>query len=354
MEHHKTIKYPNFSIKTYLSDCQVHFRVHETGEHDELAINCPTCVTNGEQRPDTKKRLWINASTGDFYCYNCTWSGQLPRLVQALSHTSLLGALRIMKGKTGNLELLNYRLSNEVDFTFKELDDEDLSLPECEFPHGFEFFSESRKKKTIFHKYLDKRGISLDYACEMEWGFSTVGYTANRLIVPSYMDKRLVLWQARDVLEKKHPCWNDKQLYKKVLNPKGVSKAKVLYNFDQAKDFEEIIICEGFIDAAKAGENAVAINGKTLHSAQLEALSRTKAKSIVLLLDPDAFTDEKRYVNGPKKGRVRKPSSVEKARSMLSVLFEVRSVRLPDGTDAGKYSHDELKQLINTASRRRA
>lgn len=345
-------RYPNFSIKSYLSQCQLPFKIHETGEHDELAIDCPTCVSNGEKRPDTKQRLWINASTGDFYCYNCTWSGQLPRLVQALSHTSLLGALRIMKGKTSELELLNYRLSNEVDFTFKELDEEDVTLPECQFPHGFEFFSETRKKKTIFHKYLAKRGISLDYACELGWGFSTVGYTANRIIVPSFMDDRLVLWQARDVLEEKHPSWGDKQVYRKVLNPKGVSKAKVLYNFDVAREHEEIILCEGFIDAAKAGENAVAINGKTLHAAQLEALSRTKAKSIVLLLDPDAFTDEKRYVNGPKKGRVRKPSSVEKARSMLSVLFDVRTVRLPDGMDAGKYTHEELRQIIDTRRRR--
>lgn len=347
-------KYPNFSIKSYFSDVQINYRSHETGEHEELAINCPTCVSNGEARPDTKKRLWVNSTTGDFYCYNCTWAGQLPRLIQAISHVSLLGALRIMKGKTGNLELLNYRLSNEVDFTFKELDDEDLSLPECEFPHGFELFSEARKKHTIFHKYLDKRGIGLDYACQMEWGYSKVGYTKNRIIVPTFMDKRLVLWQARDVLEKKHEHWGDKQLYRKVLNPKGVSKSKVLYNFDIAKDFEEIIICEGFIDATKAGPSAVAINGKTLHSAQLEALARTKAKSVILLLDPDAFVDEKRFGAGSKKGRIKKPSSVEKARSMLSVLFEVKTVRLPDGMDAGKYDHEELAQLIRQNQRRTA
>lgn len=348
------MKYPNFSVKNYLNDIQLQFNTHDTGEHNELAINCPSCVDNGEPRPDTKKRLWINGKTGDFYCYNCSWAGQLPKLVCALSHTTLLGALRIMKGKTGNLEILSYRLSNEVDFTFKELESEEIgNLPEVEFPHGFELFSENRDAKTIFHKYLRKRGIDLDYACEQEWGYSKRGYTANRLIVPTYMNKRLVMWQARDILEKKHQLWGTKE-YRKVLNPKGVSKSKVLYNFDKAKEFEEIVVVEGFIDAAKVGDNAVAINGKSLHAAQLEAFTQTKAKSIVLLLDPDAFEDEKRYANGPKKGRLRKPSSVEKARSMLSVLFDVRTVKLPDGRDAGSYDHDELQSIINAGVRKRA
>lgn len=341
------LAHPNFSLRDYLFESKVDFLVHDSNGHDEYALNCPACIENGEPRADTKRRLWINTETGKFYCYNCTWAGQLTKFVQRISKTSLVGALRILKGKSSDLEILNYRLSNNVEFSYSEMEDDTLPLAETEFPHGFELFADNKKRKTIYHKYLDSRGVSMSYASEMDWGFCDVGYAQKRIIVPTYMNDKLVLWQARDILAESHPLYGKKD-YKKVLNPKGVSKSKVLYNFDKAKESSEIIVCEGFFDAAKAGENAVAINGKTLHSAQVEALAQTKARSIILLLDPDAFTDERRYASGKLAGQVKKACSVEKARSMLASLYDVRIVRLPDGRDAGSYQQDELQSLIHS------
>lgn len=335
--------YPNFDMREYLRESRVPFVAHDSNGHEEYALNCPSCVENGEPRADTKQRLWINTESGKFYCYNCAWSGQLTKFVQRISNTSLIGALRVLKGKNTSMEILNYRLSNDSDFSYQDIESDELKLVETQFPHGYESFAENKKKVTVFHKYLAKRGVSLNYAAKMEWGYCKVGYAKGRIIVPTYMNEHLVLWQARDVLEESHPNFGTKE-YKKVLNPKGVSKSKVLYNFDQAKNHSEIIICEGFFDAVKAGENAVAINGKTLHSSQVEALAATKARSIILLLDPDAFKD----------GRGGKVSSVEKARSMLAALYDIRIVRLPDGRDAGSYDMNELSLLIYGKHRRQA
>ena len=94
------------------------------------------------------------------------------------------------------------------------------------------------------------------------------------------------------------------------------------------------------MDAAKAGPAAVAVNGKTLHAAQVEWLTKTKARKVCLLLDPDAFTD------GRRKGDKVKPSSVEAARALLSIYFTVRTVRLPEGRDAGSYRAGELRAIL--------
>jgi hypothetical protein len=128
-----------------------------------------------------------------------------------------------------------------------------------------------------------------------------------------------------------------------------VSKSKVLYNFDVAAKFSTVVIVEGFIDAAKAGPNAMAINGKKLHAAQAEHLTRTKAREIVLCLDPDAFTDQRYHRTGPRAGKLKKPSSVEHAKGLLSIYYKVRTVRLPDGRDAGSYEPSELRSLLGEA-----
>jgi DNA primase len=267
------------------------------------------------------------------HCFRCSFGGSLVRLIQTLSNVPKLSAIRILQGdKISPFEMLDFRLIEE-EFSFD--DEEEDELREIELPHGFVGFDES-KKGTIYHDYLKSRGVSLSYAKRNGWGYSHVGFVANRIIIPMYINDRLVFWQARDVLGENHPDWGNKKLYKKTRNPTGVSARKVLYNYDVAKDHDEIILVEGFIDAVKAGENAVAANGKKLHSSQVELLTRSKARSVVLLFDPDAFDD----------ARGVKPSSVFRAASMLKSFFSVDVVRLPQGRDAGSYSHDDLRSII--------
>jgi hypothetical protein len=333
--------YPNFSLEEYLEDQGITFRKKDAEDHVEFAMNCPNCVDNGEARPDTKQRLWINSKTGAFYCYNCGWDGPLPRLVQHFSNTDYMGAIKILRGKQLNpLEHLNFKLAHQsADWSDQK------KIKTVVLPHGFESFEEAGRD-TKYHDYLKKRGIPLSYAIKMGWGFSDFGYTKNRIIVPSYIDDHLVFWQARDVLDEKHEKWGTSD-YRKVLNPKGISARHVLYGYDKAQHYERIYICEGFIDAAKAGYAAVAINSKTLHHAQVELLCESNAKQVYLLLDDDAYNDEKRYVKGPKAGKLKTPSSVKRAVKMLKPYFEVKCIRFPKGRDAGSYEIKTLQKLLN-------
>lgn len=328
-------KYPNFNLTNYLMDIDISYREHDSDGHQEIAVNCCKCVDRGERRPDTKYRCWVNQKNGMFYCYNCGWTGPLEYFVKEFSKVNSGKALQILKGKLLDpMDVLSLRLHEEK-FEYDDIADE---VKEIELPHGF-------KSIDGPHPYLKKRGIPWRYAKEMDWGYCELGYCANRIIVPSYMENRLVFWQARDFLESKHEKWGTDE-YKKVLNPKGVSAKSVLYNYDTAKKYEHIILVEGFIDAVKVGLNAMATNGKVLHPKQVEWLLRTKAKKITIMWDLDSWKDHRK-----KNGKIVKKPSILRANDLLKAFFDVRLVKMPSDRDAGdfKVNSSELEDLINSS-----
>lgn len=333
-------KHPNFNFSEYLKKKDVSFRIHDSADHKEYAICCVKCVENGEPTLDTNYKCWINLEKGTFNCYRCGWTGPLVALIQKLSNVNRIAAVRILQGRRiGATELCDFNLIvEEYDF-----DDEPEKLKEIELPQGFIGFDET-DVRTPFHDYLLKRGITQNYAKENGWGFSRVGYVANRIIVPMYVNDKLVYWQARDILEEKHLHWGTKQ-YKKSLNPTGVSGRHVLYNYDVAKAYKEVYIVEGFIDAYKVGRRAVAIQGKRLHTAQVELLTNSKIETVNVLFDPDAYHDHKGIKSKRKKTTVYK-SSAEEAANLLQGFFKVRLIELPGSRDAGSYSRRALREIL--------
>jgi DNA primase len=325
-------RFPNFDLDKFLGDCDVQFKVHDAVDHIEYAMNCPMCHRRGEPSEDTHKKLWLNLKEGAFICYRCDWSGSTIRLVQTLAKSSFEDAVKLLKGKALDpLQHLNLRLV--IDEPDPHDDDEHL-LVDVELPYGFNPIESP-------HPYLEKRGIPWQYAAKHDWGVSDAGFTKDRIIVPTFMNGRLVFWQAR-------ATWDEPENkdFKKVLNPKGVSNRPILYNYDSAKEFETIIITEGFMDCAKVGADAVATNGKRLHGQQVEWLTKTKAKTIVMLWDRDAWTDAR-----VRRGKKTPPSVVQAADLLKAAGFKVKGVKLPDEKDPGSYQYKskKLRALIDSA-----
>jgi hypothetical protein len=325
-------QYPQFNLEQYLLEKDLSYQIHDSDTHCEISINCPECHKRGEPSPDRKKKLWINPEKGTFYCYRCSFSGGLVHLVKSISQCNFTQSIKLLRGRSINpLEHFELNLF-DPDLKIK-MHDEELELKEIELPYGYQPIDGPVP-------YLEERGIPWKYAMKNDWGISTAGYTKNRIIVPSFMEGKLVFWQARST-------WEVSGDEKKVLNPSGVSARSVLYNFDIAKEYETIIIVEGFADAVKVGPNAVATNGKNLHPQQLLWLEKTNAKEIILCWDYDAWTDGKVM-----KGK-NKPSSIEKASSLLkSANFEkIKAVKLPEGRDPGSFKYRSLKlqDLISKA-----
>jgi len=326
-------QYPQFSLENYLDDKGIDYQIHDSDSHAEIAINCPECHNRGEPTPDRKKKCWINPEKATFYCYRCSFSGGILQLIKSISQCTFTQAIKLVRGKSINpLEHFELKLF-DPDLKIK-MHDEELELREIELPYGYQPIDGP-------NEYLASRGIPWQYAMRNDWGISTVGFTKDRIIVPTFMEGKLVFWQARIARNEL------KEDEKKVLNPSGVSARSVLYNYDIAKKYETIILCEGFVDAVKIGPDAMATNGKNLHTNQLEWLLKTNAKTIILMWDLDAWNDGKTMRDGSKK-----PSSVEKAVATLKMGFtDVRAVKMPDAKDAGSYKYlsKKLRSFIETA-----
>jgi len=316
-------RYPNFNLKEYLVDNDFEYRSYEADGHEELATNCPMCIERGETTADVKRKLWINAEEGKYFCYRCKWSGNLVWFIRKISNTNIEGAYKILRGTILDpLDHLSLKLFSE-DVVWIE---EDVELRPIDLPYGYRKLNES-------HEYMKGRKVPFEHAEKNDWGIGVAGFCKDRLIVPTFMEDQLVFWQARATWE------SDDKEFRKVLNPQGVSARKVLYNYDEAKSHEVIYITEGFMDCCKVGENAVATNGKNLHPEQVAWLEKTNAKTVILAWDYDSWTD----------GTKRKPSSIQKASDMLKMKFSVKAVKFPKGRDAGSYASNspELKNILN-------
>lgn len=312
-----------FNLGRYLSK----YETKPSGNN--LVMRCPSC-----DKPD---KLWVLAekktdatgerTPGSFICYYCrdtdgdgVGNGPL-QLIQWLEDVDFLQALDILAANGD--DPASQDLADVVSAAFKVEEHKDLKeepVPSVELPEGFRRITEKRRPR-----YLRERGISVKRAVRYKMGYCEHGYHANRLVVPVYLDGRLVSWQARYMRKDPPPG------VKKTLFPKGAKSGQVLFNFDQAKHCQRIIVVEDPWSAVHLGRTAVATFGTTVTSHQLALLLRTEADEVVMMWDQDAI--EKAY----------------KAAVTLSSFFRVRVVELPDARDPDERSVDELRDLIRQA-----
>jgi hypothetical protein len=239
-----------------------------------------------------------------------------------------------MMGKVEGIEVINLSL-NERDFELDKDDSEEMK--EIPLPSSFLAIEGPIP-------YLEERDVPWKLARSLGWGISKSGFTKDRLIVPMFVNRKVVFWQARDMLNEKHIDWGNKKIYRKVRNPVGGSARTVLYNFDVAKKYDHIVIVEGFMDCVKTGLNVMATNGKKLHDKQIELLRTTQAKKITIFWDRDAYSD------GYTKRSCEVPCSAERAAQKLRNFFEVDFAIPPDERDPGsfKFGSKELKRILKS------
>jgi hypothetical protein len=332
-------KYPQFDLTGFMTDNKMDFKEHPADGHLEVSICCYDSRCN-EGNPDKEFKMWINEDKGTYICYRCGEYGSVVRLIMKIATCTFENALRVLKGKIteGDLNIFMFKLvdtENDIVMDY----DEETTAKEVELPYSY-------IPITGPHPYLEERGVPWQIAKAMGWGISATGYTANRIIVPTFVNNRLVFWQARDMLNEKHEHWGDKKEYRKVLNPKGVSARHVLYNYDNAKDNKTIIITEGFMDCTKVGLNAVATNGTNIHAKQIELLRESKVETVTLLWDRDSYKGK----IDKKTGKMKIPPAIKAGRT-LKDFFQVKHAILPDSRDPGDYEINDkrLEEIILNA-----
>lgn len=100
----------------------------------------------------------------------------------------------------------------------------------------------------------------------------------NRVIFPLWVEGVMKGFMARDYTDK------DKI---KTKNAKGNYRSVYFWNYDAVKESELIVLCEGVFDAVKCGlSRSIAFLGTAFTEKQKNLLLKTKAKKIVICLDP--------------------------------------------------------------------
>jgi hypothetical protein len=154
---------------------------------------------------------------------------------------------------------------------------------------------------------------------------------ANRIIIPVYQSGELKGWQARYIGELD---WkNDKDLPPKYWSCPGMQRGKVLYNFDNARQYSTCVMVEGPMDVFSFGPMAVASFGfpPTIHQLRLVVPAFDQ---IILLFDKDILDKEstrRQFNEIVAELRGQKPGGVA-------------AVQLPDG-DPGNYDREFLREF---------
>ena len=165
--------------------------------------------------------------------------------------------------------------------------------------------------------------------------------TTNTVVAPVTVGGKGVGWQARllydpDKLDNAKCAmlgfeWNAEK-GKYVRPPKyftmpGMDKREVLWNFDNARKSDTVVVTEGVFDAIRVGRCGVATFGKAVSETQVGLLQQYW-RHVVILLDPDA------------------PKETQRVKAMFGPTVDVVAVTLRGYKDAGETPQQELWSQI--------
>lgn len=240
----------------------------------EVRYNCPFCHRVGKNN-DSKFHLYIrrkeygkDAGFGVFHCFRCGAKGWIDQY----SNFHFSDSDNIYET---DLDSLVLKRRNDMEET-------DIS------PNGVT--PKSEKKAEDFEKlykvggvigkmgvdYWEERGFDREEAELFDIRLDQESY---RIIIPiKDLEGVNKFYIGRGISEFVKP--------KYWLSP-GAEKSNYIYNIHMAKDFEEIFLFEGTLDAMSGGRDCVAILGKELGEGQLNQLRKTSIKKIYVGLDPD-------------------------------------------------------------------
>jgi len=183
-----------------------------------------SCPFHNDRHPSFS----IDINQGIYHCFSCQDSGTLRGLYYKITGHGIMKDLGIEP--TGESIFSIHKQPEVVSFD---------ETPEAHVKWEGNLVPASASPDAI--KYLNKRGIPIHVANEMNIKFAFSGYTKDaenptdkkkwiyvkdRLITPVYENKKLLSLEMRDVLGEKH---YKEELEKKGLDPDEIKYKKVLY-----------------------------------------------------------------------------------------------------------------------------
>lgn len=249
---------------------------------------CPLCVENGQSRPDSRYRLYVNphkqtnrgkhSDSGFFFCQNCSAAGSVEYLLKRLGVRVEIKA-----------EDWTSVLSKLADLGNPPSRDPDDGTAEDEASYPCETYDIEDGMESW--EYLISRGLRPAQITGLRLAVGS-GRWKSRIFFPNFNEEgRMNFWSARAFGSEGGP---------KYLTSPGSPRRERLYRYHsilrrvQLGDLRTVIVAEGPISAIMAGDNAVAAYGKYVTPEQqrmLVEMNRSSPRSLrfVLALDGDAM-----------------------------------------------------------------
>ena len=233
---------------------------------DEMLYHCPFCPEFGKRNNDRK--LYVNSKNGKYHCFRCDTVGNFNGKTSGLSSD-------IFK-ESGNAinEILNF-----------------INVDKCEELHNIYFRIPNKLlvdyPDTIPYKYMISRGFTPEMMQKYSLRAFGDDQFVNRIVIPNRIinNNWTDFYTCRAILD---------TMYPRYLNSKLSNKTEIVFNIDNIKFGEDIIVNEGCINSIIAGDNSVAILGKYASNNQILQIVSKEPRRIYISLDGDAKTNSLR------------------------------------------------------------
>lgn len=228
---------------------------------DEMLYHCPFCPDFGKRNDDRK--LYVNSKNGKYHCFRCDTIGNFNGKMSGLSSNVFKES-----GDAIN-EMLNF-----------------ISIDKCEEIHNVYFRIPNKLlvdyPDTIPYKYMANRGFTPEMMKKYSLRAFGDDQFINRIVIPNRIinNNWTDFYTCRAILD---------SMYPRYLNSKFSNKTEFVFNIDNIKFGEDIIINEGCINSIIAGDNSVAILGKYISNSQLNQIVSKEPRRIYISLDGDAL-----------------------------------------------------------------
>ena len=238
------------------------------GKHSRsgwVQINCPFCDSG-----DDSKHMGFNLAFSTFSCWKCG------------KHSPFATIAQLTKSSTRETVILLKKYQGEKNYI--RIDTEGKKY---DWDKKFELPSTAGELQEMHINYLLKRNFDPE-KIKKEWdikGTGIYGAFAYRIIMPVYLNKKLVNFVGRDVTGK------SKLRYDNCKNEDSIVPLKdTVYGVDYVKD--KVLIVEGPTDVWRLGRGAVATFGTAYTIKQVKLLKSFKTRYI--MFDPSDKEAQKR------------------------------------------------------------
>jgi DNA primase len=229
-----------------------------------IGIKCLFC-------DDSSYHLGIRVKDLRCSCWKCG-SHSIVSVVQEITHCSRQRARSIVKefDQADENELLNdqkYHVEKAQKYLTK------LPTHLTTFPQQYKQYLLKRK----FHPNRTRRKYELLAA-------GNVGDYNFRIIIPLYIDRKLVTFTSRAIFDEMEPKYYNAKVKDSLLSPRDC-----VYNYDNIYPGKDCMIVEGPVDVWRFGDGSCATIGIQFTQSQLIFLRRKQIRNLFIMMDAERF-----------------------------------------------------------------